>query len=199
MHSNTCRICRKPFTSKRSDARYCSARCRQRICRAVTNVTLEEKPLSLKPISMEAAQEFVKQYHRHNKEVKFGPRFATSVVDASGEVWGVAIVSHPINRMLNHKGYTAEVRRVCTKPNAPLNCCSMLYSACWKAWRAMGGTKAITYTLQSESGTSLKASGWQQKAASKGHKVGTSWDTHPRKAKVEGTVVVEPKWRWEVS
>ena len=54
-------------------------------CRAVTNVTLEEKSLSLKPIAMNKAQEFVKQHHRHNHEVKFGPRFAISVVDAGGK------------------------------------------------------------------------------------------------------------------
>ena len=182
------------------DARYCSTRCRQRVCRApVTNVTLKDEDLSLKPIGMKEANEFVAQFHRHNHEVRFGPRFAISVVDASDEVWGVAIVSHPVTRALNDNGYCAEVRRVCTKPNAPWGCCSMLYSACWRVWKNMGGRRMVTYTLQSESGASLKSANWKRVAASKGHKVGQSWDTHPRKAKVDGTVTPEPKWRWEMS
>jgi hypothetical protein len=168
-------------------------------CRAVTNVTLEEKSLSLKPIAMNKAQEFVKQHHRHNHEVKFGPRFAISVVDAAGEVLGVAICSHPVTRALNGNGYVLEVRRVCTREGAPMGCCSMLYNACKRTWKEMGGRKLITYTLQSEDGTSLRGAGWKRVAASKGHKVGQSWDTHRRKAKVEGTVTVEPKWRWEIS
>src|SRR5271165_4231450 len=95
---------------------------------------------------------------------------------------------------------TTQVRRVCTKPRAPkVSSCSMLYSACWRAWKAMGGTKMITYTLQSELGTSLKASGWKRVAKSKGHAVGKSWDTHPRRGKVAGTVTPQDKWRWEVS
>jgi hypothetical protein len=164
---------------------------------SVTNVT-EEKPLSIKPISMQKAQEFVKQHHRHNKEVKFGPRFAISVVDPSGEVWGVAIGSPPVARALDD-GYTTEIRRVCTRPNAPWGCCSILYGACKKAWGGMGGRLVITYTLQSESGGGLRAAGFRRVAASKGHKVGQSWDTHPRKGKVAGTVTPEPKWRWEIS
>jgi hypothetical protein len=198
VHSHKCRICRKPFTSKRSDARYCSPRCRQRACRTPVTSATEPKSLNLKPIGITEPNKFVDQYHRHNKWVSFGPRYAISVVDPSGTIWGVAIVSHPITRALNDNGYTAEVRRVCTKSDAPLGCCSMLYSACWRTWKAMGGNRMVTYTLQAESGTSLKASGWRRVAASKGHKVGQSWDTHPRKGKVEGTVTPQPKWRWEV-
>jgi hypothetical protein len=198
VHSHNCRYCRKPFTSKRSDARYCSDLCRQRVCRApVTNVT-DPKPLSRKPISLQKANEFVNQHHRHNKEVKFGLRFAVSVVDPSGEVWGVAIVSPPIARALDD-GWTAEVRRVCTKPFAPYNCCSLLYAACKQTWGSMGGRRIITYTLQSESGSSLKAAGFRRVAASKGHAPGTSWDIHPRKGKVAGTVTPQPKWRWEIA
>jgi len=37
----------------------------------------------------------------------------------------------------------------------------MLYGACWRAWRAMGGKRLITYTLQTEPGTSLRGAGWR--------------------------------------
>jgi hypothetical protein len=40
------------------------------------------------------------------------------------------------------------------------NGCSKLYAACSRVAKEMGFEKIITYTLQSESGTSLKASGW---------------------------------------
>jgi hypothetical protein len=64
----------------------------------------------------------------------------------------------------------------------------------------MGGTRMITYTLTSEQGTSVKSASWKRVAKSKGHPVGTSWDTHPiNKTKVEGTVTPVDKWRWEVS
>src|SRR5271165_1697531 len=97
-----------------------------------------------------------------------------------GRCGGVAIVSHPVNRMLNHGGYTAEVRRVCTKRGAPKGSCSMLYSACLRAWKAMGGAKIIIYTLQSELGTSLKASGWKRVARSPGSKPGQSLEYSSR-------------------
>jgi hypothetical protein len=202
-HTIKCTVCRKPFASVRSDARTCSPKCRKRAQRlSVTgNVTdiVPDEPLNLKPIAMDKAQEFVKQYHRHNHEVRFGQKYAISVVDSSGELWAVAIVSHPSAKGLNHGGYTGEVRRVCTRPGAPTNCCSKLYSACWRAWKAMGGTKMITYTLVGEPGTSLKAAGYKRVAKSKGHTPGTSWDTHPRRGKVAGTVTPQDKWRWEVS
>jgi hypothetical protein len=43
--------------------------------------------LNLKRIAMNKAQEFVKQHHRHNHEVRFGQKYAISVVDTSDEVW----------------------------------------------------------------------------------------------------------------
>ena len=36
----------------------------------------------------------------------------------------------------------------------------MLYAAAWRAAQAMGYRKIITYILDTESGTSLRAAGW---------------------------------------
>jgi hypothetical protein len=36
----------------------------------------------------------------------------------------------------------------------------MLYSAAWRAAKAMGYSRIITYTLLSENGASLRAAGW---------------------------------------
>lgn len=38
---------------------------------------------------------------------------------------------------------------------------AMLYAAAWRAARAMGYHKLITYILDSENGASLKAAGWK--------------------------------------
>jgi hypothetical protein len=37
----------------------------------------------------------------------------------------------------------------------------MLYGAAWRAAKALGYKRLITYILASESGTTLKASGWK--------------------------------------
>ena len=70
---------------------------------------------------------------------------------------GVAIVGRPVSRYLDD-GLTLEVNRLCT--TGEQNACSMLYGAAARAAKAMGYHKIITYTLDSEPGTSLRAAGW---------------------------------------
>ena len=41
------------------------------------------------------------------------------------------------------------------------NACSKLYGAAWKAAKALGYTRLITYTLPEEGGASLRAAGWR--------------------------------------
>ncbi len=54
-------------------------------------------------------------------------------------------------------GLTLEVNRTCTDGTRNAN--SMLYGAVWRAARAMGYARCITYTQHDESGASLKAAG----------------------------------------
>jgi len=56
-------------------------------------------------------------------------------------------------------GWTLEVNRCCT--DGTKNACSMLYSAAWKAAKALGYKRLITYTLPEEGGASLRASNWK--------------------------------------
>jgi hypothetical protein len=56
-------------------------------------------------------------------------------------------------------GWTLEVTRCCTDQTR--NACSMLYAAAWRAAKALGYRRLITYTLASEGGSSLKAAGWK--------------------------------------
>lgn len=148
--------------------------------------------LEIVPCTIAEANEYVRRYHRHHKPMKIGYYFAIAVVDEIGTVRGVAIVGRPVSRVLED-GWTAEVRRVATDgcPNA----CSALYAAAWRAARAMGWRKLITYTLQTESGASLRGAGWR----CIGTAGGGSWsrpnvgrprvDKHP----------IQEKFRWEVN
>lgn len=73
----------------------------------------------------------------------------------NSELIGIAICGRPVSRYYDD-GVTIEINRLCTLGHH--NACSMLYSACIRAAKAMGYHKVITYTLQSEDGASLKAS-----------------------------------------
>ena len=87
-----------------------------------------------------------------------GALFALAVADEAGEVRGVAIVGRPVSRHVQD-GWTCEVIRVAT--DGARNACSMLYGAAWRAARALGWRRMVTYTLESEPGTSLRAAGWR--------------------------------------
>lgn len=118
------------------------------------------KTLTVIPITLRETNDFVTSFHRHNgRTTRDGGKFAIGATTGEQMV-GIAIVGRPIARLLDN-GYTAEVTRTCTSPDAPKGAVSFLYSACWRIWRAMGGTKLVTYTLTAESGASLRGAGWK--------------------------------------
>ena len=110
------------------------------------------------PCDLSEANEFVANFHRHNKPV-VGARFSVGASDGERLV-GIAICGRPVSRHQQAAGGTAEVTRCCVLIDAPKGTCSFLYACCWRAWRAMGGDRLITYTLQTESGASLRGAGW---------------------------------------
>lgn len=113
--------------------------------------------LSIVPISFAEAAEFVRLVHRHHPS-PVGHKFSIATSDETGVVRGVAVVSRPVARNADD-GWTLEVTRVATD-GAP-NACSILYGAAWRATKALGYKRLITYTLKSEPGTSLRAAGWK--------------------------------------
>lgn len=139
--------------------------------------------LTITPIFQDEAFAFIEQYHRHHKK-PVGSIFQIAVSEGA-KVVGVAVVGRP-NARRTQDGYTAEVTRLCT--DGTRNACSMLYAACWRAAKAMGYRKMITYILNNEPGTSLKASGWKLI----GERGGGSWsvpsrprvDKHPLQKKL---------------
>jgi len=117
---------------------------------------MPENKIILVPIKQKAAKEYVKRYHRHHKP-PLGSIFQIGC-SKNGELCGVVIVGRPIARLLDD-GWTVEVTRCCT--NGTKNACSLLYAAAWRAARALGYKRLITYILDSEPGISLKAAGWK--------------------------------------
>ena len=111
--------------------------------------------LKVVPISLKTANGFVEEFHRHHSKVQ-GHKFSIGATN-EGKIVGVCIVGRPVSRYLDD-GNTLEVTRLCT--DGTYNACSILYSRAARIAKDMGYTKIITYILQSETGASLKASGW---------------------------------------
>ncbi len=142
--------------------------------------------LTVQPISMAEANRYVETHHRHHRPVR-GCLFCVAVNDGE-RVVGVAIVGRPKARMLQD-GYTAEVVRVAT--DGTRNACSALYGAAWRAARAIGYRRLVTYTLPEEGGASLRGAGWH----CVGKAGGGSWD---RKARPRVDLhPTQEKIRWE--
>ena len=127
--------------------------------------------LYIVPIRFKEACQFVRRYHRHHKPPV---GHICSVACANEDrIVGVAIIGRPVARALDN-GLTAEVTRLCA--DGTKNVCSMLYATAWRAVRALGYKKLITYILDSEPGTSLRAAGWK----TIGKCGGGSWDRKER-------------------
>lgn len=142
-----------------------------------------EKRIVLVPIKQKDAKEFVKKHHRHHKP-PLGSIFQIGCA-IDDKLIGVIIVGRPVARMLDN-GWTVEVTRCCT--TGYKNACSKLYAAAWRAARALGYKRLITYILETEKGTSLKAAGFK----CVGKCGGGSWncksrpriDSHPTEQKL---------------
>lgn len=115
--------------------------------------------LTLIPITLAVANAFVAGHHRHHQPV-VGHKYSIGC-SANGALVGVVIVGRPVSRYLDD-GATLEVTRLCT--DGTPNACSILYAAAARAAKAMGYSRIITYTLDTESGASLRAVGWRAKA-----------------------------------
>jgi hypothetical protein len=138
--------------------------------------------LEVVPVTFRQAQAFIADRHRHHKAPR-GMKFCLGVAIGENLV-GVATVGRPVARHYDD-GYTLEVNRTCTDGTPNAN--SMLYGAAWRAAKALGYRRLITYTyagffgplceaatrygscahgscaviLVGESGASLRAAGWR--------------------------------------
>lgn len=146
--------------------------------------------LVIVPVSFAQACEFVAVHHRHHRP-PVGHKFSLGVATGT-QLVGVAIVGRPVARVFDDR-QTLEVTRTATDGTAHAN--SALYGAAWRAAKALGYRRLITYTQKGETGTSLRAAGWRviaQRPARPG------WDMPGRRRRTNGTEWVE-RTLWEAS
>ena len=112
---------------------------------------------------MGQASALVADLHRNHKP-PLGHRFSIGCVLGRSLV-GVAMCGRPVARALDD-GWTLEVSRVAT--DGTPNACSKLYGAAWRAARALGYQRLVTYTLPSGGGASLRAAGFDLDGTTRG-------------------------------
>jgi hypothetical protein len=145
--------------------------------------------LQIVPCELVDANAFVSRHHRHHPAV-VGHKFSVGVVGADGVIVGVAVVGRPVARF-NDDGFTLEVTRCCT--DGTKDAASALYGAARRASFALGFRRLITYTLQTEPGTSLRAAGWKVLGEVKGR----SWSTPTRPRVDKSKAQLQDKFCWE--
>jgi hypothetical protein len=196
---STCLSCQKPLVQLLNGRtrKYDSDKCRQtasreRAIKRLGRRTRSTAHATIVPCTLEEANRFVRQFHRHHGRV-LGARFSLAIADRTGTIRGVAIVGRPSARLLDD-GMTLEITRVAT--DGYKNACSMLYASAWKAARAIGYRRLMSYTLMTEPGSSLKALGWRHVR----NRSGKSWNRGKRKDKRRDTATTYiKKTRWEIS
>lgn len=145
--------------------------------------------IKIKPISLRAANAWIVENHRHHGPTR-GHKFSVSVVDEQDNIIGVGVAGRPVARYYDADGYI-EVTRVAT--DGTKNACSAIYGALRRAAIALGYEphKIITYTLDSEDGGSLRASGW----IVDGTTAGGSWSSEKRPREDKHPTVPKVRWR----
>lgn len=123
----------------------------------MSGVVTDDLRLHIVPVKFNDACGFVKMWHRHHQP-PVGHKFSFGVADEAGVLHGVAMIGRPVSRMFDD-GFTLEVNRTATDGTSNVN--SMLYGSAWRAAKALGYTRLVTYTQAGESGTSLRAAGWR--------------------------------------
>lgn len=141
--------------------------------------------MKIAPITFKAASAYINEHHRHHGAT-VGCKFCISVIDDLNQLHGVAVCGRPVSRHLDD-GVTLEINRVCT--DGTRNACSMLYGACCRIAKEMGYKRVITYILESEIGSSLRASNF----TCEGSAGGTHWTGSRNRGQ---KIPAEMKKRW---
>ena len=148
--------------------------------------------LRLGDVSLAEAKEFVREHHRHNRP-PCGWRWGHGAFNGR-ELVAVAMVGRPVARRLDYRTIV-EVNRLCVSTEIPAgiawNACSLLYGAAAREAKRRGFERIITYTLEDEPATALRAVEWTAAATIRGG----SWN-RPSRAR-EDTAPTGRKIRWE--
>jgi hypothetical protein len=138
------------------------------------------------PMSVKGACRFVTAHHRHHRPPP-GGLFACAARTMDTEICAVGIAARPVARMLDD-GWTVEITRLAS--TGARNACSMVYGALCRAAQAIGYRLAITYTLESEEGASVRAAGFQRVHTTEGG----SWDRPSRRRSDKHPTVPKVLW-----
>ena len=137
------------------------------------------------PLTQSQANEYVAKNHRHHDPVR-GDKYRLGA-SVDGKLVGIVQVGRPVARNLDD-GKTVEIVRLCT--DGTKDVCSFLYGRAARIAKELGYGKIITYILETESGTSLKAAGWKEECVTKGGE----WSRPSRKRNTTAPTV--PKRRY---
>ena len=153
-----------------------------------------DSDLRVAAISRYAAQEFVRQHHRHNAPPP-GDRWRHAVYNG-GSLVAVAIVGRPVARLIDHHK-VVEVNRMCVNHDGlarelTWKAASLGYKTAAEEAAQRGYEKIITYTLaDAESGMSLRYARWKKDGPPT---KGGSWN-NPSRPRAD-TAPTVPKQRW---
>lgn len=144
--------------------------------------------LTVIPITFRQMKEFVSTHHRHHVPPQ-GHKFSVGVVDHDGKLVGVGSGGRPVSRHMDD-GLTLEITRVAS--DGTPNVCSKIYGSLRKCGVHMGYRRFITYTLEEESGVSLRGSGWIEDGTVKGE----TWNKPNRKRVDKHPTSDKTRWVW---
>jgi hypothetical protein len=115
--------------------------------------------VKLRPATRDQVNHLVALWHRHHRPVK-GLRFA-AIAEIDGEPVGAVIVGKPGARALARDPRIAEVTRLAIRERGIPNVGSRLLGAAWRAHKALGGTRMLSYVRIDEAGSVYQAAGWE--------------------------------------
>jgi hypothetical protein len=143
-------------------------------------------------VDQTAAMNFIEGTHRHHGRLP-GWKWGHGVA-SNGQLVGVAVCGRPTSQELaKREPHTIEVRRVAT--DGTRNACSFLYARARDAAVSKGYNRVITYILEHEPGTSLKAAGFRFVRMTDGG----SWDRPSRPRKDKAPTGPKQLWEWRKS
>lgn len=153
-------------------------------------MTAQER-LTIVPVTREHVRSFVRAHHRTHPLDSPNAVFRVGVANEAGDLVGVAEVGWPKARGWSEG--TLEVSRTATDGTANAN--SALYGAAWRAARALGWSRLVTYTQEGETGASLRGAGWRVLGERRA-RTGAGWQSRPGRARPADGVV---RTAWEMT
>lgn len=112
--------------------------------------------VSIVPITQKAAKVWIDSVHRHLGS-PVGDLFRVGLT-VDGQLRAVGMAGRPCRALQD--GRTVQIDRIAADAEPVVNACSRIYGALRRIGFAMGYLRFVTYTLEHEPGTSLRAAGF---------------------------------------